>query len=306
MKRKKEHTMNRKEFVVKSTAGLIGLGVAGCAAPAVVKKTYRGRTIEYRTLGKTGLKVTAVGSGASRTDVPSVVKRVIDMGVNFLDTGRMYAGGKNEEMIGKVIKGIRHNIVIQSRFYRMLLKDAVKIEQSINDSLKALQTDYIDIMIKQNAATKDELFAPAVLEAITKAKEAGKIRFCGFSAHKNQAEMLRLAVENGFYDVAMISYNHAGHYWHQGGAAEKPFDTTGQYQEWDQAELEKEIERAASSGMGLIAMKTCSAGPYKEEGQSEATYTAALRWILKNKHISTTVPAMGNFREVDEDINAMG
>jgi len=52
-------------------------------------------------------------------------------------------------------------------------------------------------------------------------------------------------------------------------------------------------------------MKTCSAGPLKEEGESEATYTAALRWILKNKNISTVIPAMANFREIEEDVRAM-
>ena len=296
MKRKKEHTMNRKEFVVKSTAGLVGLGIAGCAAPAVVKKTYRGRTIEYRTLGKTGLKVTAVGFGASRTDVPSLVKHVIDVGVNFLDTGRMYAEGKNEEMIGRVIKDVRHDIIIQTKFFRKLLDDPVEIEQSINDSLKALQTDYIDVMVKQSATTKEELLAPAVLEAITKAKEAGKIRFSGFSTHENQAEVLREAVKSGFYDVALIAYNHAGNFTPAYG---------GEYHEWNQAELEKEIENAGSAGMGIVAMKTCSGGPFKEEGQTEANYPSALRQILKNKHISSTVPAMGNFREVDEDIKAM-
>ena len=289
--------MKRKEFVVKSTAGLVGLSMTGCAAPAVVKKTYRGRTIEYRTLGKTGLKVTAVGFGASRTDVPSLVKHVIDVGVNILDTGRMYAEGKNEEMIGRVIKDVRRDIIIQTKFFRKLLDDPVEIEQSINESLKALQTDYIDVLIKQSATTKEELLAPAVLEAITKAKEAGKIRFSGFSTHENQAEMLRDAVKSGFYDVALIAYNHAGNFTPSYG---------GEYHEWNQAELEKEIENAGSAGMGIVAMKTCSGGPYKEEGQSEASYPQALRQILKNKHISAIVPAMGNYREVDEDIKAMG
>ena len=83
-----------------------------------------------------------------------------------------------------------------------------------------------------------------------------------------------------FYDVAMFPYNHRGGFWHQGGVEDKPFDTSGHYNEWDQPALEKVMEKAAASGMGLVAMKTCSAGPLKEDGESKATYTAALKRIL--------------------------
>ena len=305
MTRENDHKMSRKEFMSRSTAGLVGFGVAGCSTPGLLKKTSQEVTIKYRTLGKTGLKVTAVGSGATRTDAPSVINRVVNLGVNFIDTGRMYAGGKNEEIIGKIVKDIRKNIVIQSKFSRRNINDRKAIEKSIDDSLKALQTDYIDIMLLHGPTSEEQLNSPTVLEILDKAKKSGKIRFCGFSCHGNQAETLKAAVKGKFYDVAMIAYNHAGHYWHQGGAEEKPFDKTGEYYEWDQSALEKVMEKATNSGMGLVAMKTCSAGPLKENGQSEATYTAALRWILKNKNISSVVPGMGNFREVDEDVQAM-
>ena len=59
------------------------------------------------------------------------------------------------------------------------------------------------------------------------------------------------------------------------------------------------------SGAGLVAMKTCSGGSLKEDGESRATYTAALKWIFRNKNISTMVPGMGNFREIEEDVQAM-
>ena len=308
MGKKNERIMSRKEFMSRSTAGLVGIGIAGCSPSALLKKPSQSGTVQYRILGRTGLKVTVVGLGATRTDVPSVVKKVVDMGVNFIDTGRMYASGRNEEMIGKVIKDVRKNIVIQSKFARKHINNREAIEKSIDDSLKALQTDYIDIMLLHGPSEEtreEQLNSPAVLETLAKAKKSGKIRFCGFSCHGYQAETLRAAVKSGFYDVALIAYNHAGHYWHQGHIAENPFDTTGRYYEWDQPAMEKEIEKGVAIGMGFIAMKTCSAGPLKEEGQSEATYTAALRRILMNKNISTLVPGMGNFREVEENVKAM-
>jgi len=94
----------------------------------------------------------------------------------------------------------------------------------------------------------------------------------------------------------MIAYNHAGHYTHS---------VSNDYYEWDQAELEREIENAARSGMGIIAMKTCSGGLYKAPDASEATYTAAIAKVLENSHVTTAVTAMASFREVDEDIRAM-
>jgi len=209
----------------------------------------------------------------------------------------MYAEGRNEELVGRVIRDIRKDVVIQSKFYRKYITDTDQILGSIDDSLKALRTDYIDIMLKQSAITKDELFAPAVMEAITKAKEAGKIRFSGFSTHENQAEMLREATASGFYDVALVAYNHAGNYTHS---------VSKNFYEWDQAELEREIEKAASAGMGVIAMKTCSGGGYAYPGEQKPSYRSALKKILENKNITSAVPAMASFSQIDENIAAMG
>lgn len=287
--------ITRKEFVTRSAAGFVALGLSGYPADSSLAEE-RKTSVSKRTLGKTGLALSTVGFGASRTEDPSVIKRALDSGVNFIDTGRMYSNGRNEELVGKVIQRVRSSVIVQSKFYRLYLTDSGQILNSIDDSLKALRTDYIDIMLKQSAATKDELLAPAVLEAVTKAKEAGKIKFAGFSAHTNQAEMLREAVKSGFYDVAMVAYNHAGHYTHS---------VSNDYYEWNQAELEREIENAVKAGMGIIAMKTCSAGRYRKTDAEEESYTAAIAKVLENDNIASAVPAMASFREVDENLRAM-
>ena len=294
---RRKKTMNRKEFVVASATGLVGIGLGGCASASTSKQKTGPENLRYRTLGKTGLKVSTVGFGASRTEDPSVIRRIIDNGVNIIDTGRMYSEGRNEELIGKVIRDIRKDIIIQSKFFRKYLTDTNQILESIDNSLRALKTDYIDIMLKQSAITRDELLAPPVLEAITRAKKAGKIRFSGFSTHDNQAEMIREAVKSGFYDIVLVAYNHAGSYTHS---------VSKDYVEWDQAELEREINNAVRAGMGVIAMKTCSGGPYKYSGESRASYASALRKIFENKNITSVVPAMASFAQVDENVKAMG
>ena len=291
-----DHTMNRKKFLYCSTAGLAGIGITGCSSPGILKKTSQRGTIQYRKLGKTGIKVSAAGFGATRTNEPSVIKRVVDTGVNFIDTGRMYAEGKNEEVIGRVIADIRKNVVIQSKIHQNIQRNKTAMEKSIDDSLRALRTEYIDVMLLRWIPDKEAVNNPVAIEVLDRAKESGKIRCTGISCHSNQVEVMKAVTENAFYDVALVSYNHAGKYTHV---------QSGRKSEWDAAALEREIRRAASIGMGVVAMKTCSAGPLKEKGESEATYTAALRWILKNKNISTIIPAMANFREIAEDVRAM-
>lgn len=298
MSNKNRNPISRKEFLNRSTGALFGVGIAGSSAPAFIKEAHAASNVEYRTLGKSGIKVTAVGLGGSRVKDPSLIRKVFDMGVNFIDTGRMYAGGRNEEIIGKVIEDIRKNIVIQSKIDQKIQNSKAAMEKSINDSMKALRTDYIDIMIIRGATTEKAVKNALVMEVFAKAKEAGKIRLCGFSAHSSNAhEMLRLAVETGVYDIGMVPYNHSGSFTHS---------VYGIYSEWDQDALEKSFENAVAKGMGIIAMKTCSGGPLKKEGDIRGSFRAGLKWILKNKNVSVMAVGMGSFREAEEDIGAMG
>ena len=295
---KPRNAMSRKEFLNRSAGGLAGISIAGLSGPAFIKRAHAAGNFEYRTLGKTGLKVCPVGFGGSRTNEPSIFKRAIDLGINFIDTGRMYSGGRNEEMIGKVIKDIRKDIIIQSKIDQKVQRDKAAMEKSIDDSLKALQSDYIDIMLIRGATTGEAVKNPVVLEAFIRAKEAGKIRFCGFSCHSSNAhEMLRVGVETKVYDTAMVPYNHAGNFRHT---------VYGIYSEWDQAALEKSFEYAVSLGMGIAVMKTCSAGPLIREGETTGSYQAGLKWILRNKNIGVMAVGMGSFREVEEDFGALG
>ena len=296
MSTRTNETMNRRQFVTGSAAGLVGIGLTGCSSVGAGRNNPRDGTAQLRNLGETGLKVSGVGYGSSRIESPSLILRAVTQGVNYFDAGRMYSNGKYEELLGKIVKDVRKDIIIQTKFSSNFAKDGEALNKSIEDSLKALQTDYIDVLLLHSVNSIEPITSDEVRKAFETAKKSGKIRFSGFSCHQNQAEILRTAREAGFYDVAMVAYNHAGNYTHP---------RTGRFYEWDQASLEKEIVLAASEGMGLVAMKTCTGGPLKEDGQQEATYTAALKWILRNKHIGTVVPAMANFSELDEDVRAM-
>jgi predicted aldo/keto reductase-like oxidoreductase len=212
-------------------------------------------------------------------------------------------------MVGKAIKGIRQEVIIQSKI-RIRAKERgealyapemrkrlqLKMETSLNDSLKALSTDYIDIMLLHGIKATDIINHETVIKFLAEAKRMGKIRACGFSSHANQVELLKDANRSNFYDVIMVPYNHKGSYIHS---------RREYFNKWDQPALEEEFRRAKKIGIGIIAMKTCSGGPYSPDGISEPTFRDALKWILNHSYISTMAVAMGNFKEIKEDVQVM-
>ncbi len=311
MNEHKDNQMSRKGFLTKTSAGLLGYGLfRGDRSGLFNSQTASKQTFpEYRLLGGTGIKVTPIGFGASRTMEPMLLKSALDAGINFIDTGRSYFNGQNEVMVGKVIKGIRKEVIIQSKIklnLRGIGEDLNSPEVSdritnltrslLAESLKALQTDYIDVLLFHQADSVDMINHDAVMEFFRDAREKGQIRACGFSSHLNQIELIKAANKSKSYDVIMVPYNHRGSYTHS---------NTGDYSEWDQPALEKELERAEKNNIGIVAMKTCSGGPYAFEGESEPSYRSALKWILDHGYISSMAVAMGNLGELSEDLQAM-
>jgi len=306
-----DNKISRKNFLKKSYAGLLTFGLLK-ESPVVLlnkQKSSKKTSAEYRVLGRTGIKVIPVGFGASRTMEPRLVKNAMDNGINFFDTGRSYYNGQNEVMLGKVFKGVRKEVIIQSKMQIRIrergeeLKSAAVskkikniMQRSLDASLKALQTDYIDIMLIHGANNADTINNETIMEFFTIAKEKGTIKAHGFSSHSNQVELLKAANKTNFYDVIMVPYNHKGSYVHM---------LSGSYSEWDQPALEVELKKAHQNNVGLVAMKTCSGGPCSLDGESKPSYKSALRWLLNRDYIHTMVPAMGNLEEISEDVQAM-
>jgi len=303
---KKSKAITRKDFIKKSSAGILGASVL---ASTPLKLFPAEGNLTETDIGSTGLRSTCLGMGATRTQEPNIVKNAIDGGITFLDTGRSYARGKNEEMIGKVIGGIRQNLVIQSKvkIRQEEIEKKVKNEsmdkvvqgiytKSLEESLKALQTDYIDIMLFHGADDTSILFHEAVIRAFHDSKEEGKIRATGFSTHDNMVAMVEHNNKDPQYDVIMPAFNHSGGYAHSD-------DEEKQY--WDQDALTTQLEIAASAGTGIIAMKTCSGGPYSCSEDQEPSFPGALKWALDQDYIHVAVPALANFAHIAEHLSMM-
>jgi aryl-alcohol dehydrogenase-like predicted oxidoreductase len=235
----------------------------------------------YRTLGKTGLRVSGVGCGAGIIPDPVVINRAIDLGVNYFDTARGYGEGKSEQITGTALKGRRDKVVLASktdgRTKDIILKD-------MDASLKALQTDHVDIWHLHSRDTPDTITDEAV-EACEILKKQGKTRFIGVSAHDINAVVDKI-LSVGRFDVVQTTYSYAI------GA---PFRHAA-------------ISKLHGAGIGVVAMKVIIAVagfvprdiPLKNEGP-----LAAIKWVLSNQAISTTVPYAKDVAELEMNVRAM-
>jgi len=301
----------RKEFLKRASWAAASFFLSGGNLASLARKSSQSSRPAERLplieLGRTGIRVTPLGFGASRTMDSMVLKAALQEGINFVDTGRSYFRGQNEVMVGKAVASIRKDIIIQTRLRVPLTETALtsseemenalkEMDASLLASLKALQTDYLDILLIHGAASPRVIHHEAILEFFERGKKKGVIRACGFSTHTHQVELLQAANQKLFYDIIMVPYNHKGAYVHM---------NTGRANHWDQQALEAELDRARKNGLGLIAMKTCSGGPYSAGPDSKPSYVEALRWILGRCRVHTMAVAMANFSQIEENVGAL-
>jgi aryl-alcohol dehydrogenase-like predicted oxidoreductase len=187
--------------------GLAGATLASAAhaqrQPAPSAKLPAG-AIPQRTFGKTGVNLSIIGLASGRFHLTgsdeqaiALVQRAYELGVNYFDTAHSYWGGHSEEVYGRAMKDFRQQIFLTSKSNKRTAKEA---EAELNLTLKALQTDYLDLWQVHEVARLDEverIFAPGgALEAFIAAKQAGKARFIGFTGHTDPA--VHLALLKGF------------------------------------------------------------------------------------------------------------
>jgi hypothetical protein len=269
---------SRRKFL---QAGLIlpAAGLVAAHRPDAFSQAPAGAA--YRTLGKTGLRVSSVGSGVGIAPDPGVIARAIDLGVNYFDTARGYGAGKSEEVLGAALKGKRNRVVLATKTDARTKADVFK---DMDASLKALGTDCVDIWHLHSRDTPDTITDEAV-EACEMLKKQGKTRFIGVSAHDINA-VVDTILKIGKFDVVQTTYSYAI------GA---PFRSEA-------------VSRLHSAGIGVVAMKVIIAVagfvPREVKLPNEGPL-AAVKWVLLNPAISTTVPYTKNIAELEMNVRAM-
>ncbi|MBN2418580.1 MAG: aldo/keto reductase, partial [Deltaproteobacteria bacterium] len=161
-------------------------------------------TVSYRVLGKTGLKVSTVGSGVGIEPDPKVISRAIELGVNYFDTARGYGNGMSEKITGEALKGKRNRVILATKTDG---RTKAEIFKDMDESLKALGTDYVDIYHLHSRDTPDAITDEAV-EACETLKKQGKTRFIGVSTHDVNAVADTIIRINKF-DAVQTTYSYA-------------------------------------------------------------------------------------------------
>ncbi len=303
--------VSRRDFL---TAGLV-FPAAGLRAthnrplsPEGGPPTPESVKLTYRTLGKTGLKVTSLAFGCMTTADPSVIGRAADFGINHFDTARVYQNGNNERMVGAALEKVRQKVILSSKSVATTRAEALA---DLDTSLRELGTDYLDLWYLHNKNEPEQVTAD-LLEAQRIAKQSGKIRFAGVSTHFNMDKMLAYLAKLGPIDVVLTTYNFAMR------SVDPAMNTNPDAPKTDMTEA---IRSARKAGLGIVAMKVMAGGVSRvrrgdrvyganpqELGQrlgQPGVPVAAIKWALENESVDTALVCVTNHEQLDENLRAM-
>ena len=240
--------------------------------------------IRKRKLGKTGLELSEVGFGCMITSDQSVVERAADLGIDHFDTARGYQNGNNERMVGAALKGRRQKVVISTKTGAGTRADALA---HLEESLKQLGTDYVDIWYLHGKRTADGI-SDELVDALASAKQQGKIRFTGVSLHSGHAEVVPAAIARKL-DVVLLTHNF----------------TMGERND----ALLRSLDAA---GIGVVAMKVMAGGRDPEARARREKLASSGRACSRGSsgrsaapRSTGTIPSMTDMSQLDENLRAM-
>lgn len=231
--------------------------------------------MEYRILGKTGLKISRLGFGGipiqkiDAEGTKALITDLVEADVNYIDTARGYT--VSEEYLGYALEGVRDKFVLATKSMART-KDAMA--KDIDISLQNLRTDYIDLYQVHNpgAADLEKVMAEGgALEALLEAKAAGKIGHIGITLHS--VELFKKALDLDWVETIMFPYNIV--------------ETQGE-------ELIAECER---KNIGFICMKPLAGGAIEDAD-------IALRFIVSNPAVTVVIPGMAEKKEIAQNVSA--
>ncbi len=286
--------LSRRHFLSALPTGILGLGLGKQSkgnsgtlqrsseedSPPKIKK--------YNTLGKTGLKVSDVSCGAISFFEPVVLRYAYDLGVNYFDTAEGYMRQKSETFIGDALKDVRDKLIITTKHgYSSRGKiTRESIIKRVEDSLKRMQTDYIDFALTHGVDDLKLLENQELLAGYDQLKKDGKIRFTGFSTH-NAKVALKQALDHEFVQLVLVIYNHL-----------------------EGKEIEPLLKKVRHMGIATVAMKIFAGGKQGNLksmiSQSMSYPQAAIRWVMSNPDVDTCIPTMSSYSHVEEYVAASG
>jgi uncharacterized protein len=288
---------DRRQFLKSTILGtsgvLLTLPSLAQGAPSTIAPRRDEKKVITRKLGKTGIEVPIVSFGVMRADNPALVKAALDAGVVHFDTAHGYQRGKNEEMLGDVLKDRPRNSYVlatkvppeemDNRTGEVKAGSTAKaFLDKLDISLQRLKLEYVDILYVHGISTREGALSPSMIEAVQQAKQSGKAKHVGLSTHKNEPEVIQAAIDSGVYEVVLSAINFKQDYY---------------------PKLRDAIARAAKAGIGIVAMKTMAGGFHDKERKQPINFRAALKFVLQDENVTTAIPGNTNFDHLNMNLS---
>jgi predicted aldo/keto reductase-like oxidoreductase len=227
-----------------------------------------------------------------------LVPTALDEGIVYIHTSSGYSERNHERLLGNVFQGRPRDCFAIGTSPDLpydfgsgglskdlgLDVDPEQIVSSLEGSLKRLKLEYVDFYWLCSISRAETANYDPYKRAFEQLKKAGKTRFVGIGTHRNEPEIIRAAAESGFWDGVLTSYN---------------------FRQTHREKVREAIGMAAEAGLGVVAMKT-QAGVYWDRARRQMIdMKAALKWVLQDENVHTTIPAFSNHEEMREDLSVM-
>jgi len=247
--------------------------------------------IPRRKLGRTGEMLSMIGLGghtlalaASEEESIRIVREAVDAGINLMDNAWEYHEGRAESLMGKALEGLRDRVFLMTKVctHGKGVDVAMKM---LEESLQRLRTDHLDLWMIHAIEKESEVeaaFAPGgVVEALELAKKQGKVRFTGFTGHRDPPLHLAMLKRDYPFDAVLLPVN-----------CFEP-DRTG-----FRSEVVPELNRR---GIGILGMKSLGGTPAKAVTEGKITAAEAIRFSL-SQSITSQVLGMSSLQNLHDNI----
>jgi hypothetical protein len=274
--------VNRREFVK--------LGAAGTAAVMLGPRALAADTppMAERPLGRTGHRVRLFSLGGQATleqpdrleDSVAIINRAIDLGVNYLDTAAAYGRGISQTYLGEVMATRRHEVFLATKTHNRTRDGSLQL---LEDSLKRLQTDHIDLWQLHNITRTeqlDQIFGKdGAIEALTRARDEKTVRFLGITGHYDPAVLMD-GLRRFPFDTILMALNAADRH-------HTPFQDTV-------------LPLANEMGLGVIGMKIPARGRVFRDG-GVTSMRDAMHYVL-TLPVSTVIIGCDTVAQLEENV----
>jgi len=273
--------ITRREFVQRTTVGAAGLAVAGRAlgAPNTMAERALGRTGHNVRLFSLGGQATLEKAGTTEQSL-AIIHRAIDLGVNYIDTAARYGRGISQTYIGEAMKTRRREVFLASKTHDRTRDGSLQI---LDESLKLLQTDHLDLWQLHNVRTDEEveqiLGKGGAIEAMLKARDEKMVRFLGITGHYDP-DVLARALERFPFDAILMAVNLADRH--------------------RLSFIDRLLPVANRKGVGVIGMKIPARGRMFKEG-GVTSMKDAMHYVL-SQPVSTVIIGCDTVEQLEENV----